>query len=140
MSAAYSVGRNRSVWILLTAAAVASAVSCTSSSGGGGDEDNGHNSASCVNRVTYEKRIYKDLANVTFKTGGRLGTVSSVPCDDTGNRDGSDEPVTKSTAYAVKGLDTDIAIAVGDTPDEAVFFTVDSGKKLPAEVKKLIKG
>ncbi|MFD7292333.1 DUF6281 family protein [Streptomyces sp. NPDC059897] len=32
----------------------------------------------------------------------------------------------------------DVAIAVGETPEEAVFTAVRSGTKLPAEVKRLI--
>ncbi|MGW0548097.1 DUF6281 family protein [Streptomyces altiplanensis] len=119
--------------MLLVATAVASAVGCTSSSGG-------DDSASCAYRVTYEDRTYGDVANADFRIGKKVGTVSSAPCDDTGSKNQGEEPATESTAYAVEGLDTDIAIAVGDTPSEAVLFAVDSGEDLPAEVKKLIDG
>ncbi|MBT2507703.1 hypothetical protein J7I98_17810 [Streptomyces sp. ISL-98] len=135
MRAAFPVGRGRSVRMLLvTAAAVALAVGCTSPGGGSG------NSASCAYRVTYEDRTYQDVANVDFTIGETLGAVSSAPCDDTPGQNEGAESAAASTAYAVEGLDTDIAIAVGDTPGEAVFFAVDSGKKLPAEVRKLIDG
>ncbi|MBT2488026.1 hypothetical protein J7E96_05655 [Streptomyces sp. ISL-96] len=134
MSAAFRVGRGGSVRMLLVAvAATASAVSCTSSSGG-------DDSASCAHRVTYEDRTYGDVANVNFEIGEKVGTVSSAPCDDTGGQNEGEETATESSAYAIEGLDTDIAIAVGDTPGEAVFFAVDSGKGLPAEVEKLIDG
>ncbi|MBT2401990.1 hypothetical protein J7E89_40385 [Streptomyces sp. ISL-100] len=121
--------------LLVAVAAGASTIGCTSSSGGGGDD-----SASCAYRVTYEDRTYGDVANVDFKIGKKLGAVSSAPCDDTGGQSEGAEPATESTAYAVAGLDTDIAIAVGDTPGEAVLFAVDSAKGLPTEVEKLIDG
>ncbi|MGD6752072.1 DUF6281 family protein [Streptomyces sp. BH105] len=40
--------------------------------------------------------------------------------------------------YAVKGISSKVAIAVGETPDEAVLTAVYSGKALPPEVKKLV--
>ncbi|MFG2962851.1 DUF6281 family protein [Streptomyces sp. NPDC048288] len=44
------------------------------------------------------------------------------------------------TAYAVTGVSPEVAIAVGDTPDDTTFVAVYSGNELPPEVKKLVKG
>lgn len=132
MSAAFPFGRGASVRVLLLAVAVtASAVGCASP-GGGGD------SASCAYRVTYEDRTYRDVANVEFEVGEKLGAASSAPCEDTGGQSEVEEPASESVAYAVEGIDADIAIAVGDSPGDATFFAVDTGKDLPPEVEKLI--
>ncbi|WAL99307.1 DUF6281 family protein [Streptomyces sp. Je 1-369] len=50
----------------------------------------------------------------------------------------SDEVPVKSTAYRVEGLAEDVAVAVGDTADEAELFAVRSGEGLPSEVKDLL--
>ncbi|WP_406326665.1 DUF6281 family protein [Streptomyces sp. NBC_00203] len=121
--------------MLLAAATIAVSVACTSSSEGG------ESASSCVFLIKYENRTYSDVANVDFTVGDKLGGATRPPCDDTPNDDGDGRTTAASTtAYAVEGLDPGIAIAVGDTPDEAVFVAVDSDKGLPPEVKKLIDG
>ncbi|MFI9760823.1 DUF6281 family protein [Streptomyces sp. NPDC051963] len=126
-------GRAIPVRILMAVAAVAAVTGCGSSGSDDGDE-----SASCDYRVVYEGHTYGDVANVRFEVGEKLGTVTLPACDDT--NEGPKESPTTSTAYAVRGLDPDIALAVGETPSEAIFVAVNPDNDLPTEVKKLIDG
>ncbi|MFF3355531.1 DUF6281 family protein [Streptomyces sp. NPDC002917] len=125
----------RSAGVLLAAAMVMSVAACTADSGGGGEE-----SASCVARYTYQDRSYRDVANVNFTLGRKLGAATSPPCEDTGGRGKGEEPVTTETAYEVDGISPKVAIAIGDTPKTAMFFAAYSGSELPPEVQKLIDG
>lgn len=120
---------------LWAAAMVMSAAACTAHSSSGGEE-----SASCVNRFTYQDRSYRDVANVDFTVGKKLGIATKPPCDDTGGRDKSEEPVTTETAYEVDGISPEVAIAIGATPEEATVFAAYSGSELPPEVEKLTGG
>ncbi|GAA2766672.1 hypothetical protein GCM10010103_57130 [Streptomyces paradoxus] len=122
----------RSVSALLTAAVAASLAACTS------EDNSAEDSASCIYQVTYDGRTYRDVANVGFTVGGKLGAATQPPCDDTGDLDKGDEPSTTETAYAVDGISPKVAIAVGDRPDDVKFVAVYSGNELPSEVKKLI--
>lgn len=119
------------VRILLAVAATAAMAGCGSSG-----SDDGEGSASCAYRVEYEGRTYGDVANVKFQVGEKVGSATIPACDDT--NDGGKESATASTAYAVKGLDPDIALAVGDRPDDVTFVAVNPGKTLPPEVARLI--
>jgi hypothetical protein len=114
---------------------VASAAACTAGSSSDGEE-----SASCVYQVLYQDRPYRDVANVEFTVGEKLGDATKPPCDDTGGADEAAESGTTETAYEVDGISPEVAIAVGDTPDEAVLVAAYSGSELPSEVKKLIDG
>ncbi|MFF2408256.1 DUF6281 family protein [Streptomyces sp. NPDC058092] len=107
----------RTAGALLAAAMVMSAAACTAESGSGGEE-----TASCVNRVTYQDRSYLDVANMDFTVGKKLGVATKPPCDDTGGQDTNAEPATTETAYEVDGISPEAAIAIGDTPEEATFF------------------
>ncbi|MFD8232844.1 DUF6281 family protein [Streptomyces sp. NPDC059696] len=117
----------RSVIALLTAAAAASVSACEPA------EDSGEAAPSCVHVVTYEGRTYRDVANVEFRHGAGLGTATQPPCDDTGGRNEGEDRSTKETAYAVDGVSPDVAIAVGDAPDDVRFVAVHSGSELPPE-------
>lgn len=125
----------RTAGALLAAAMVMSAAACTADSSSGGEE-----SASCVNRYTYQDRSYRDVANVDFTVGKKLGVATKPPCDDTGGQDKNEEPATTETAYEVDGISPEVAIAIGDTPEEATVFAAYSGSELPPEVEKLIDG
>lgn len=121
----------------LLAAVMVSAVSCTAvgSSSGGGEE-----SGSCEYRILYQDRTYRDVANVEFIVGVKLGDAIKPPCDDTGGQGTSETSGTTETVYEIDGISPKVAVAVGDTPDEARFVAAYSGTKLPPEVKKLIDG
>ncbi|MET9735160.1 DUF6281 family protein [Streptomyces sp. NPDC006458] len=118
--------------MLLAAALMASAAACTT------DSSNGATSNACVHQFIYEDRSYQDVANVEFAVGDKLGKATQPPCDDTGGQDEVVEPEPPQTAYAVQGLSPNVAIAVGDTPEEAKLFAAYTGSKLPPEVQKLI--
>jgi hypothetical protein len=123
----------RSVLALLTAGAAVSVSACAP------EEDSGEAAASCAYVVTFEGRTYQDVANVKFTVGDELGTATQPPCDDTGGRTRGEEPAaTRTVAYAVEGISPTVAIAVQDAPDDVMFVAVPSGRKLPAEVEKLI--
>ncbi|MFG2126803.1 DUF6281 family protein [Streptomyces sp. NPDC048751] len=128
-----ATGRRRAVRMVLAGAVVASAAACAVLDGGG------ESAGSCAYRMIYEGRTYGDVANVDYEIGEKLGTVTSPPCDDTPNDDDG-ASVQSSTAYAVRGLDPSVAIAVGNTPDDTLFLVADSGRTLPPEVRELIDG
>ncbi|GGZ17701.1 hypothetical protein GCM10010365_42050 [Streptomyces poonensis] len=123
----------------MSAVAMVGAAGCTSSGSSG--DGGGDAAGSCAVRWTYEGHNYRSISNVDFQVGEKLGTVGKPSCDDTPS-DGEDEPAPadKSTAYAVEGLDTDVAIAVGDTPEKASLFALDADGGLPPEVKELLDG
>lgn len=128
-------GTGRSAGVLLAASMVISTAACTAGNSGGGSA-----SGSCVNQFTYQERTYRDVANVDFTVGAKLGVATQPPCDDTGGREKTDETGTAQTAYEVHGISPDMAIAVGDTPADASFFAAYSGADLPPEVQKLRAG
>jgi hypothetical protein len=125
----------RSVGLALAAVIAVSAAACTTGSSSSGD-----GADSCVYQVRYQDRTYRDVANVEFTVGEKLGNATKPPCNDTGEQEGAEEPGTTETAYAVDGISPKVAIAVGDTPDEVIFVAAYSGTELPPEVEKLIGG
>ncbi|WP_240498989.1 DUF6281 family protein [Streptomyces prasinus] len=120
----------------LVAAMVTSAVACTSESSSGGGEQ----SASCAYQVLYQDRTYRSLANTEFTTGEKLGAATVPPCDDTGGQDKDEQAEETTTAYRVDGISPQLAVAVGDTPDDTTFVAAYTGDKLPPEIRKLIDG
>lgn len=122
----------QSAGALLAAAVVMTVAGCTADSSGGEDE------VSCAFEVTYQGRTYRDVANVEFTVTDKLGTATQPPCDDTGGDEEAREKGTKETAYGVKGLSPETAIAVGSSPDDAVFVVSYSGSTIPPEIQKLI--
>ncbi|MFC8826326.1 DUF6281 family protein [Streptomyces sp. NPDC057137] len=126
----------RSAGVLLAATMVVSATACTADS----DGDGGEQAGSCALQFTYEGRTYRDVANVDFAIADKLGTATKPPCDDTGGQDEAEGAGTTETAYKVNGISPTVAIAVGETPEEAIFVASYSGSKLPPEVQKLIDG
>lgn len=124
----------RSVGLALAAATVVSTAACTTGSSSGDAAE------SCVYQVRYQDRTYRDVANVEFTVGKKLGKATMPPCNDTGEKTEAEEPGTTETAYAVDGISPEVAIAVGDTPDEVTFVAAYSGTELPPEVEKLIDG
>ncbi|MFJ6462015.1 DUF6281 family protein [Streptomyces sp. NPDC091387] len=124
----------RSTGLLVAAAMVMSVAACTAGGGGGGD-------ASCANLYTYQDRSYLDVSpNVRFTPGKKIGVATHTTCDDTGGQDESEESVSSENAYEVDGISPKVALAIGDTPETATFFAVNSGKEVPSEVQKLIDG
>jgi len=109
---------------------------CTSSGSSAGSDGDG--SGSCARRVEFNEQVYRDVANVDFTTGDRLGEGSMLACDDTGGQGTvSDGAVEMVNVFEIQGLDSSVAIAIGDTADTAEFFALD-GKDLPDAVRKFI--
>ena len=119
--------RTTTMVLLMTAAALATG--CAES--GGGESGGGEAAASCAYLFTYENRTYVGPDNVEFTVGEKLGTATSVPCDDTPNDGDDGEPARQSTAYAVEGKGTDVAIAVGDSPDDVQYMRVHNPVHTP---------
>ncbi len=124
----------RTTRVSLVAAMMMLAVACTSVS----SSDGGEQAESCAYRVLYQDRTYRDVANVEFTAGEKLGSATIPPCQDTGDQDKAEESGETTTAYAVDGISPDMAVAVGDSPDDATFVAAYSGNKLPPEIRKLI--
>ncbi|MCX5398832.1 DUF6281 family protein [Streptomyces sp. NBC_00102] len=87
----------------------------------------------CPNQYTYQGRSYVDVANATITPGKKLGVATQPACDDR-----SDDPDVKGTAYEVVGVSPEVAIAIGDTPETATLFAVESGPDLAPEVRRLV--
>ncbi|MFD6533653.1 DUF6281 family protein [Streptomyces sp. NPDC060184] len=123
----------RTADLLVAAVMVMPVAACTT--GGGGGE------TSCAAQYTYQGSTYRDVANVKFTVGKKLGVVTSPSCDDTGGSDEDKEPVGAGTnAYEMDGISPEVAIAVGDTPETTTFFAVYDGSELPPAVQKLVDG
>ncbi|MGW3097891.1 DUF6281 family protein [Streptomyces sp. NPDC001102] len=125
----------RTVWrrTFLAAALATLSTACTSGS-------DGESASSCASRVEYREHTYMGSGAEGFTIGERLGAATLPPCDDTPSDD-SDAPTAPAsvTAFAIKGVDPSIAIALDDSPDDVIFVNVDSGEKLP-DIKEMIRG
>ncbi|MDX3457413.1 DUF6281 family protein [Streptomyces sp. ME02-8801-2C] len=119
-------------------AAVMASASCAAAGGGSA----GEGAASCAYRILYEGRAYQDVADAEFTIGRRPGDATLPACDDTGGEDEAEEAGTTLAAYEVAGISPRVAVAVGETPGEAVLVAVSTGTGtgLPVEVRKLIDG
>ncbi|MFF8098757.1 DUF6281 family protein [Streptomyces sp. NPDC016640] len=112
-------------------------VACASESGSDGD---GEQANSCAYRVLYQDRTYRDVANVEFTAGEKLGSATVLPCDDTGGQNDAGQAGETTTAYRVDGISPSVAFAVGDSLDDTTLVVAYSDSKLPPEVRKLIDG
>ncbi|MFE1290882.1 DUF6281 family protein [Streptomyces sp. NPDC058751] len=136
MKAVPLFGRAGPAWALLAVALVTASAACTASGGGEG----GDAASSCAALVEYEKHTYTGAEAKGFVLGDELGTVTIPGCDDTpgDDNDGQATPAS-ATAYAIKGVDPGVAIALEDSADDVIFVNAGSGTGLP-EIKKLIQG
>lgn len=124
--------------LVLALAFLLAACSSGSSSDDGGDKGDGEvtsgSSGSCALRVEYASVVYTDIAEMPMKAGKLLGTGSQLGCDDTGSGASEDTDV---NVYAVDGLDTKIAVAVGSSPDDAQLLAPEGD--VPDEVQKFLE-
>ncbi|MFD0211421.1 DUF6281 family protein [Streptomyces hirsutus] len=102
--------------------------------------DGGGQAASCAYHVLYQDRTYRDVANVEFTAGERLGSATVPPCDDTGGQDEGEQAGETTTAYEVDGISPELAVAVGDAPGDVVFVAAYTGDELPSEIRELTDG
>uniref|UniRef100_A0AAU3I9P0 DUF6281 family protein n=1 Tax=Streptomyces sp. NBC_01393 TaxID=2903851 RepID=A0AAU3I9P0_9ACTN len=93
---------------------------------------------SCAGIFTYQGRNYVPVVNFKFTVTEELGDATNEPCDDTGQKGQTDDPVTKR-AYRVEGVSPEVAIAVGDTAKGADLFAVAARGKLPPELQEFTK-
>ncbi|MFE9024630.1 DUF6281 family protein [Streptomyces sp. NPDC007808] len=100
---------------LVTMAALVAAAGCT-----GASTEGVSGSASCSGLVTYDSRGYLPTEKSVLTVGERLGTATVAGCDDTPNDSDPGIPESTTGAYAIEGADPTEAIAVGDSPAEAV--------------------
>ncbi|MFE6696527.1 DUF6281 family protein [Streptomyces sp. NPDC057718] len=92
-------------------------------------------SSACARFFTFEGREYRDVGDFPVEAGRRVGTAVQPACDQhgaDGEKRGPD-----MAAYEVKGVSADVAIAVGDDPDDVEIFVSYDGTELPPEVQKL---
>lgn len=119
------------------AALVVLAGGCSTSSN---DDDGGD--SSCARELRFEGRTYSDVrppGAVDFTRGRELGKARGVPCvPDESTSAGGDAWTPR--VFEVKGLDSTLAIAVGDTPSALEFFAVHEGgtDQLPVEVERFL--
>ncbi|WP_228989777.1 DUF6281 family protein [Streptomyces sp. DH8] len=92
-------------------------------------------SSSCARLFTFEGRTYRDVGGFPVEAGRRVGTAVQPACHQhgaAGKKRGPDR-----AAYEVKGVPADVAIAVGDEPDDVEIFVSYEGTELPPEVQRL---
>ncbi|KND41952.1 hypothetical protein IQ64_26325 [Streptomyces stelliscabiei] len=100
----------------------------------------GTSSSSCAFAVDYDDRQYVDAGRVGYTLGAEVGTARDSVCDDQGG--GEEDRVEPGdlgdyAAYAIKGVDTEDAIAVRESPGAEVrvviHMTADEGVREAAE-------
>ncbi len=102
-----------------------------------GTDTAGASEGKCAYVVEYEGRTYLDVRDrpsagadgEAFTVGGELGTGVLPGCDESGGADGTEEPE-KVTVYEVEGVDPEVAVAAGGTPEDALLVAVE-GARLP---------
>ncbi|MFC8224246.1 DUF6281 family protein [Streptomyces sp. NPDC057287] len=120
----------RASGVALTAVMLMSVTACSS----GSDSDGG--SASCAYRVAYEGRVYREVSKTDGTAGQKLGSATVPPCDENSGGDKVEQEVV--TVYAVNGVSSEIAVAVGDGSGGRRVVAAYSGMEVPSEIKKLI--
>ncbi|MFF8230456.1 DUF6281 family protein [Streptomyces caelestis] len=127
-------GRRALVWGLPAAAVVSLSVGCTSPSS---PDDGGQAEASCAYIVEYDNRRYVGRGE-TVPVAESLGAATRPACDDTPSDGDDGEGPALMTAFALKGVDPSVAIAVAEDTDRYRLVVADDLKGLPPELKKLI--
>ncbi|MFD7713039.1 DUF6281 family protein [Streptomyces sp. NPDC059785] len=84
--------------------------------------------AKCAYLVQYEGRSYLDVrggatTDPKFTVGKSLGTGLLPGCDESDEADGTQKPE-KVSVYEVEGIDAAVAVAAGNSPEEAVLVAV----------------
>lgn len=112
---------------LLALAVLMLSAACTTSGDSGGESE-----ASCAYVVMYQNRTYSALPNAKITVGEKLGPATRPPCNDTPN-DPKDEPTAPApvAAYAVEGVDPDMAIWTEGASDDVIFVADEYDKELP---------
>ncbi|MEU9572938.1 DUF6281 family protein [Streptomyces massasporeus] len=123
---------------LLLAAALASlSVGCSSVSSPDDDTDGARPEPSCAYVVEYDGRTYLGRAETDVPVGNSLGAATRPACDDTPGDGDEEEGPALMTAFAVRGVDPSVAVAVAEDPGEYRLVVADSVKELPPELRKV---
>jgi hypothetical protein len=93
----------------------------------------GEGKGDCALRLIFQQTSYDPIANVPFTTGRTLGPGTLPGCDG-----GEESDATDTTVYAVKGLDSDVAVAANTRGQQPSLFVVMKKGKVPEEVQTLI--
>jgi hypothetical protein len=131
-------GRRAPAWGLLAATVASLSVGCTSESSSD-DGDGARPAPSCAYVVEYDGRRYLGRGETDVPVGKSVGHATRPACDDTpGDGDGDDgEGPALMTAFAVRGVDPGVAIAVAEDTDHYRLVVADTVEELPPELKKL---
>ncbi|MBB6419118.1 DUF6281 family protein [Streptomyces sp. AK010] len=122
---------------LLLAAALASlSVGCTSASSPD-DTDGARPAPSCAYVVEYDGRTYLGREETDVPVGKSLGAATRPACDDTPGDGDEGEGPALMTAFAVRGVDPAVAVAVAEGPGVYRLVVADSVKELPPELRKV---
>ena len=128
-------GRGRA-WALLAAALAPLSAGCTSESSSD-DGDGARPAPSCAYVVEYDGRTYLGREETDVPLGKSLGGATRPACDDTPGGGDDGEGPALMTAFAVRGVDPGIAIAVAEDTGAYRLVVADTVKELPPELKKV---
>ncbi|MEV0242981.1 DUF6281 family protein [Streptomyces sp. NPDC050674] len=118
---------------LLAATLLSLPVGCTVTSADGG----GRAEASCAYVVEYDSRRYLGREETDIPVGESLGSATRPACDDTpGDGDDGEGPALM-TAFAVRGVDPAVAVAVAEDPGAYRLVVAESVRELPPELRKM---
>ncbi|MEV5437819.1 DUF6281 family protein [Streptomyces sp. NPDC052682] len=126
--------RRGPAWALPAATAAALCAACTSA-----PDDGGQAAPSCAYVVEYDSRRYLGHGETGLPVGEPLGRATRPACDDTPGDGDDGEGPTLTTAFALRGVDPGIAIAVAEAPGEYRLAVVDHLGELPPGLRKLIE-
>ncbi|MFF7310246.1 DUF6281 family protein [Streptomyces sp. NPDC008137] len=118
---------------LLAATAAALSVGCASA-----PPDDAAPAPSCAYVVEYDNRRYLGRGETDVPVEESLGAATRPACDDTpGDGDDGEGPALM-TAFAVRGVDPAVAIAVAEDTDAYRLVVADTVEELPPELRKVI--
>jgi hypothetical protein len=103
-------------------------------------DDGAQAEASCAYVVEYDGRRYLGWEEATVPLGRSLGPATRPACDDTpGDGDDGEGPV-PTTAFAVRGVDPAVAVAVAEDTDTYRLVVAESVEDLSPELRKPTEG
>ncbi|MZF90082.1 DUF6281 family protein [Streptomyces sp. SID5643] len=96
--------------------------------------------ASCAYVIEYDSRTYLGREETDVPVGESLGSATRPACDDTPGDGDDGEGRALMTAFAVKGVDPAVAIAVAEDPGAYRLVVADTVTELPPELRKVTDG
>ncbi|WP_309098072.1 DUF6281 family protein [Streptomyces sp.] len=119
-------------WALpVTAVVVLLSTGCAPSS----PDDGAQPEASCAYVVEYDGRTYLGGTETSVPLGRPLGPATVPACDDTPG-DGDGEGPVLTTAFAVRGVDPAVAVAVAEGTDAHRLVVASHVEDLPPGLRK----